>query len=150
MAWVQRIPGADLSMRSSSSVSALSYDADGNYTSGGIPFGYCVKRDTSGSPGDVVLASTNDQICGIATSDPATGPSQSISVQDLGTAKCAAGAAITIGDLVSCDSTGRVVTAAAPAATSKYLVGVAEESATAAGDYISVRLGVFGSTNVNA
>lgn len=150
MAFREIVPGGSLPCIADSSVTAITRDADGNYSSGGIPFGSCVKGNASGKSLDVVLASTNDQILGIACEDPAVGPGDAVEVQHLGVAKVLAGAAVSLFDLVSCDSTGRVVTAAAAAATSKYLVGKALEAATAAGDLISVQLGVFGSTNVNA
>lgn len=148
MAFEQSI-GASLPCVVDAGVTAITRDANGNYASGGIQFGTCVKGNAAGSAGDVVVASTNDQILGIARVDPAAGPGEAIEVQYEGVAKVLAGAALALYDLVSCDATGRVVTAAAPAATSKYLVGKALEAATAAGDLISVQLGVFGSTNVN-
>lgn len=150
MAFRVAVPGGSISCVVDSGVSAITYDANGNYSSGGIQFGLCVKGNASGSSLDVVVGSTNDQCIGIACEDPAAAPGNEIEVQTIGVAKVLAGAAVSLFDLVSCDSTGRVVTAAAAAATSKYLVGRALEAATAAGDLISVQLGTFGSTNVNA
>jgi hypothetical protein len=150
MAFRTFVPGGSLQMIADSGVTAITLDSSGNWSSGGIQYGLCVKQNTSGSPLDVVIASTNDHILGIACEDPAAGPSQPVEVQHLGVAKVLAGAALSLGDLVSCDSTGRVVTAAAAGATDKWLVGLALEAATAAGDLISVQLGIFGATNVNA
>lgn len=150
MAFSQQIIGGKLNCLVDSGVTAITYDANGNYSSGGIAFGTCVKGNASGSSGDVVIASTNDHVLGIATDDPAAGPSTSVSVQYEGVAKVLAGGAVALYDLVSCDSTGRVVTAAAPGVSDKWLVGVALEPATAAGDLIAVQLGIFGATNVNA
>lgn len=150
MAFRQAVKGGTLPCIADLSVTAITLDANGNYSSGGIQFGLCVKGNASAKSLDVVIASTNDQILGIACEDPAAAPGEAVQVQYEGVAKVLAGAAVSLYDLVSCDSTGRVVTAAAPAVTSKYLVGKALEAATAAGDLISVQLGVFGSTNVNA
>lgn len=149
MAWRQLIPGGSIPCIADAGVAAITYDANGNYLSGGIPFGTCVKLNGAGSSLDVVPAVANNQVLGIACEDPAAGPGQAVEVQSIGRAKALAGAAVALGALVSSDATGRVVTAAAPAATSQYLVGVALEAATAAGDLITVELYVSGSTNVN-
>lgn len=150
MAFETHVQGGSLPCVVDSGVSAITYDSDGNYSSGGLRYGTLVKLNASGSAMDVIAASTNDQVLGVVGDDPAAGPGEGVRIITDGVAKILAGAAVSLGDLVSSDSTARVVTAAAAAATSKYLVGVALEAATAAGDLIAVKLGTFGSTNVNA
>lgn len=152
MAFSQRVPGSDLSGLVSPSVTAITLDSNGNYSSGGIPFGTCVKVDTTDTTNAVVPCSAaGDKVDGIAITDPAAGPGASVLLQTMGVAKCLAGGAINYGDLVYCgDASGRVTTAPAPGVSQKYIVGKALEPATAAGDLISVQLGIFGATNVNA
>lgn len=152
MAFQEHIIGGSVPCIASSSVTAITRDANGNYASGGIPFGTCVKLDTSGSSGDVVACSAaGDHAFGVACEDPAAGPNDAVQVQRHGVAKVLAGGAINYGDLVYVgDSSGRVTTAPAAAATDKWIVGTALEDATAAGDLISVALSVDAATNVNA
>ena len=152
MAFQEHIVGGSVPCTASSSVTAVSYDANGNYSSGGIPFGTCVKLDTSGKMGDVVACSAaGDHAFGVACEDPAAGPSEAVKVQRLGVAKCLAAAAVSLGDLVYvADTSGRGGTAPAPGVSDKWIVGTALEAATAAGDLISVSLSVDAATNVNA
>ena len=49
------------------------------------------------------------------------------------------GAAVSAGDLLSTDSSGRAVTASA----GNYVVGYAEQNATAAGQYVQMRVQPF-------
>lgn len=149
MAFRVVVPGGSLNMVADPTVAAITYDANGNYVSGGIQFGTCVKLNTAGSSLDAIAAVANNYIAGVACEDPAVGPGQEFEVQFLGVAKCLAGAAVALGALVSTDATGRVVTAAAPAATSQPIVGTALEAAAAAGDLIAVQLTINASTNVN-
>lgn len=141
MAWEQRIPGADLTGHANPSTTAISYDASGNYSSGGIPFGTVVVKDTSDGIDYVSIASSANLPYAVAATDPAAGPSETVRLVRLGSCKVLAGAAITIGDLlVVGDSSGRATTAGAAGHNGAWLLGVAEESATAAGDLITVRL----------
>lgn len=74
-------------------------------------------------------------IIGVTTNEQAT--SKRTTVRLMGVAECEAGAAIsTIGQAVSCDSTGRVVAAA----SGNRIFGYAEGTASGAGDFIAVRL----------
>lgn len=152
MAFVENIVGGSVPCQASSSVTAITLDSSGNYSSGGIQYGTCVKLDTSGKLGDVVIANAaGNHAFGIAITDPAAGPSQAVRVQRLGIAKCRAGAAVSLGDLVYVtDSSGRVGTAPAAGASDSWIVGVALEAAAQAEDLISVALAVDAATNVNA
>lgn len=151
MAFQQHVIGGSVPCIASASVAAVVLDSNGNYSSGGIPFGTCVKLDTTGSEGSVIACSAaGDHAFGIACEDPAAGPSEAVSVQRLGVAKVLAGGAITIGSLVYVgDTSGRVTTAPAPAATDVWIVGTALAAAAQAGDLISVALSVDSATNVN-
>lgn len=151
MAFTENIIGGSVPCQASSSVTAITLDSKGNYSSGGIQYGTCVKLDTSGKLGDVVVASTGNHAFGVAITDPAAGPSASVRVQRLGVAKCRAGGAVSLGDLVYVtDSSGRVGTAPAAGASDSWIVGTAMEAATQAEDLISVALSVDAATNVNA
>lgn len=132
--------GDDLTMQAAASVSAITKDANGNYSSGGIPQYAAVKLDASGAvPNDVVIATTGDIAFGIAQSGPATGTSQSMSVRTLGISKALAGAAIVVGVQVYVgDSSGRLKTVTAAGATGVVVVGLALTPATAAGDVFTV------------
>jgi hypothetical protein len=134
--------GLDLTFQAASTVSAISKDANGNYSSGGIPQYAAVKLDASGAvPNDVIVASTGDVPVGIAQSGPATGPSQSMSVRTFGITKALAGAAIVVGVQVYVgDSSGRLKTVTAAGATGVVVVGQALTPATAAGDVFTVLL----------
>lgn len=152
MAFSEHVQGGSVPCIASASVTAITYDANGNYSSGGIQFGTCVKLDTTGKMLDVVACSAaGDHAFGIALEDPAAGPSEAVQVQRLGVAKVRAGGAIALGDLVYVtDTSGRVGTAPAPGVSQKYIVGVALEAAAQAEDLISVALAVDAATNVNA
>lgn len=150
MALVQRIPGADMTGIVDSGVSAITYDANGNYSSGGIQFGTVVKLKTSGGMFIVQQTTTNDRPLGVAYSDPAAGPNEPVSVQKLGRAKVMASGAISQGDLVACATNGQIATAAAAGVSDQSIVGVALEAATQAGDLITVDLMIGSYTQVNA
>ncbi len=151
MAFTENIIGGSVPCQVDSSVSAITLDSKGNYSSGGIQYGTCVKLNASGKIGDVLICTTADHAFGVAITDPAAGPSASVRVARLGIVKCRAGAAVSLGDLVYvADSSGRVGTAPAAGASQSYIVGTAMEAATQAEDLISVALSVDAATNVNA
>lgn len=78
-------------------------------------------------------------IHGIAHED-SPGQNKTFPVVKSGIVKCKAGGTITQGQRLESDATGRVVTAATPAATqTRWIVGVAQESAVA-GDLVPVDL----------
>src|SRR5262245_52473125 len=127
--------------RVKSDVTAITYDADGNYSSGGIPAGTAVKLDATEAPETVTIAAQGNLIVGISTTSPAAGPGQPVSVLFLGIARCKAGAATTAADkLYVLDSSGRVGTAPALGQTSQYIVGQGLQAATQADDFIEVLL----------
>ena len=90
---------------------------------------------------DQVLAATSgaDLVIG-ATQDVAPTLGERVDVAITGITYIMAGAAITRGARLMSDASGRVITAAAAAGTNVNTVGVALESATAAGDVIRVNL----------
>ena len=130
--------------RASSNVSALTLDANGNYSSGGIPQGVCVVTDASdGNAASVKIATTGDLIVGVADTAPAAGTGDSVAVVMLGIARIKAGGAVSYGDLVRVGSSaGTVTTVPADGATSTYIVGRALEAAAESGDFISVQLAI--------
>jgi len=134
--------GDDLTFQAASSVSAISKDSNGNYSSGGIPQYSAVKLDASGgTPNDVIVAGTGDIALGIIQSGPATGPSQSCSVRTLGISKALAKGAVTVGAQVYVgDATGRLKVLPAAGATGVVVVGLALTPATADGDVFTVLL----------
>lgn len=134
--------GDDLSYQAASTVSAISYDANHNYSSGGIPQFRAVKIDASGGVvNDVIVASTGNRIVGIIQSAPATGPSQSCSVRFNGVSKAVAKGAIAVGDQVYVgDTAGRLSTVTAEGATSVNMVGIALTSAVGDDDLFVVQL----------
>jgi hypothetical protein len=153
MAFEQQIVGGDINMEGSSNVTALTYDALGNYSGGGIPQYTAVVIDTAtGGVNDVRLPTVaNAQIIGIAQSAPATGPGQSCRVRVYGISKAQASAAITVGQQVAVANTsGQLGPAPAGTATNTYIVGVALTPASAAGDLFSVLLMPGASTVVTS
>lgn len=142
--------GMDKTRIVSSTVTAISLDSKGNYSSGGIAQGTVVKLYASGSSRDVVAAGAGDYPDGVVTShSKGNGPSLTCTVRDMGVAKVIAGGAISLGDLVKIDASGHVVTISADGATSDYILGQALEAATGTGDLISVQLRI-GSQHVTS
>lgn len=141
----------------SANVTAVTYSADqyGNltYSSGGIRQFQVVMLDTAtGKPGDIKVASTaaGTLPLGVLQDYPALGPNAPANVQVSGISKVRAGAAVSVGDLVYVvDTSGRVGTAPAPAATNSYIVGRAITAATEADDILSVELLLGATTQVN-
>jgi hypothetical protein len=106
----------------------------------------------------VQATTAGQKVLGVARRDAAAGAFTDVTVA--GTAVCEAGAAITVGARVQCDSSGRVITATAlgvatgaTAVTSAaangasalaggdppiYVLGTALQAASAAGDFIEV------------
>jgi Uncharacterized conserved protein (DUF2190) len=132
--------GEDLSFQAASTVSAITKDANGNYSSGGIVQYSAVKLDASGAvPDDVIVASTGDIPIGIIQTAPATGPSQSCAVRCTGISKAIAGAAVTVGAQVYVgDSSGRLKVVPAAGATGVVTIGLALTPATAVGDIFTI------------
>jgi hypothetical protein len=95
------------------------------------------------SPGNnntVTLAGANPtQLAGVAFTKPWL---YAISVGEVGTFKTLSGGIINVGDTVTSDATSRAITVhpAASGHTEVATLGVAIDSATAAGQYISVRV----------
>lgn len=84
-------------------------------------------------------ASGTDLVIG-ATQDVAPALGERVNVAITGITYITAGAAITRGARLMSDASGRVITAAAAAGSNVNTIGVALESATAAGDVIRVNL----------
>lgn len=126
----------------SSNVSAVTYSGNPPvYSSGGIPQFYAVVDDTgTGNESDVKVAGATAAIRGIAQDGPAVGPGAAVRVRTLGISKMVAGGAITYGQLIQTDSSGRGVAAAAGTTTNLAVIGVARSAATQAGDLFSVFL----------
>ncbi|QDL55927.1 capsid cement protein [Rhodoferax aquaticus] len=78
---------------------------------------------------DSIIGVVNEMPAGIATGER-------VDVVRVGIAWVEAGAAITRGSLITSDAVGRAVTAAPAAGVNNRIIGVADESATAAGDVI--------------
>ncbi|NMQ05286.1 DUF2190 family protein [Candidatus Accumulibacter phosphatis] len=84
-------------------------------------------------------AAATDATIGVANEVGAASGERQDVVLD-GIAYIEAGAAVTIGTLITSDATGRAVTAAPAAGTNNRIVGIALDAATAAGDVIRVLL----------
>ena len=84
------------------------------------------------------VASTDAIIGAVQEVSPALG--ERVDVALVGIAYVTAGAAITRGALLTSDASGRVITAAPAAGVNARTVGIAVESAGAAGDVIRVLL----------
>jgi hypothetical protein len=84
-------------------------------------------------------AAGTDLVIG-ATQDVAPALGERVDVAITGITYITAGAAITRGARLMSDASGRVITAAAAAGSNVNTIGVALESATAAGDVIRVNL----------
>lgn len=154
----EALQGNDLPYRASSNVTSPTFTGNPPaYSSGGLPQYRVVTYDlATGNQSDIILASSATVMpLGISQSGGpipgvgVSGPGQSVRVRTQGVSKVEAGAAITVGALLMTDSSGRVVTATAPAATNVFLIGQAESAATAAGDLVAVRLMIGATQQVN-
>lgn len=97
-----------------------------------------VKHATADDQVQAAAAAT-DLVIG-ATQDVAPALGERVDVAITGITYITAGAAITRGARLMSDASGRVITAAAAAGSNVNTIGVALESATAAGDVIRVNL----------
>lgn len=101
-----------------------------------IPNNRLVKFGT-GDRNVAVAAAATDSIIGVVNEMPAgIATGERLDVVRVGIAWVEAGAAITRGALITSDAVGRAVTAAPAAGVNNRIIGVADESATAAGDVI--------------
>lgn len=88
----------------------------------------------------VVLATAaTDAMLGVSD-NLSVAVNERIDVERIGISTVEAGAAITRGAFVTADATGRAITAAPAAGTSVNVIGFADETAGAAGDFIRVLL----------
>ncbi len=142
MATVQK--GIQFGARASANVSALTFDANGNYLSGGIQQGVCVIPDIpDANPLSVTIAGVGALILGVSDTQPAAGTGQSLDVVQTGIMRIQAAAAVTIGAIVYVsNASGQVGAVPADGATSVYIVGTALEAAAQQGDLISVLLNI--------
>jgi hypothetical protein len=83
-------------------------------------------------------AAITDKIFGVLQNAPTA--TQTAQIMAMGRSKVVAHAAITAGATVGVSATGRAVTIAPGTDTTQYILGIAEDTATAAGDIISVWL----------
>lgn len=129
---------ATISARASSNVTGVTYDANGNYSSGGIPQYRVVVWDTTGED-EVALPSGADvPACGVAISGPTT-TGQTVTLATKGRVRVEAHGAITALDLVMvAANTGRITTATA--AGNHYIIGQAMQAAANQGELIEVEL----------
>jgi phosphoheptose isomerase len=97
---------------------------------------YLVAQNTSNGRATKV-STAGAKVLGVLQDDPSAAAQHCV-VRLGGVSKCVAGAAVSIGDALVADSSGRCITATA---NNQYVFGRALEAATAAGDIISVALG---------
>ncbi|MER2545936.1 MAG: capsid cement protein [Candidatus Accumulibacter phosphatis] len=109
-----------------------------NFSAGAAISAY---RQVKFSAAETVIqgAAATDATIGVANEVGAASGERQDVVLD-GIAYVEAGAAVTIGTLITSDATGRAVTAAPAAGTNNRIVGIALDAATAAGDVIRVLL----------
>lgn len=99
---------------------------------------YCVVKCGAAAGGVVLAAAATDALIGVADNLGQATVNARVDVIQSGIAEATAGAAITRGALLSVDSSGRVITAAASAGANVRTIGVALDSAGAAGDIIPI------------
>lgn len=152
MPYEMHITGGDLDCVGSTNVSATTFDNQGNYVSGGIPYGCAVMQDTgTAKTDDVILATTGLAIRGINCTQPAVGPQQALKAQALGIAICQASAAVTVGQTVYvANASGQLGPVPALGATNVIAQGQALTPATQIGDFFSVQLVLNAANAVNA
>lgn len=98
----------------------------------------------------VPVAASTDPVAGIAQYDVTSGEiakGKGASVRVMGASEMEASAAIAVGALVSCDTSGRAKTAAA---LGERVIGICVEAAANAGDRIRVQLALPGYINTHA
>lgn len=88
----------------------------------------------------VQAAAAADALVGVADNLGQDTAGSRVDVILEGIAEATAGAAITRGALLSADSSGRVITAAASAGANVRVIGVAMDSAAAAGEIIPINV----------
>ena len=100
--------------------------------------GLFVEVNTGGEYGCSTANADTDRCLGVAMESALTG--EAVAVAIAGVVECKAGAAITNGDALGTDSSGRVITAA----SGKTILGTAMGPASGADEFISVLLGYQG------
>lgn len=107
-----------------------------NYSAGGAMTAYrCVKFSAAETV--VLAAAATDSIIGLAT-DVAAASGERQDVVLHGPALGEAGAAFSLGALLTSDASGRLVAAAPAAGTNNRVVAIAHEAASAASDQVRV------------
>lgn len=109
-----------------------------NYTANGAIAAFRIVKLSSKGIVQVAGAAT-DKSVGV-TQDLAAADGDRTDVQHSGIAWVTAGAAIAVGDPLTSDASGRVITAAPAGGANVRVVGYALEDAAAAGDVINVQL----------
>ncbi len=110
-----------------------------SFQAGAAIAAYTLVKHSSADDVAIAAAAATDLVIG-ATQDVAPASGERVDVALVGITYITAGAAITRGARLMSDSSGRVITAAASAGSNVYTIGVALESAAAAGDIIRVHL----------
>lgn len=121
-------------MATEEKVCCISMPASGDLSSSQYCFGVV------DSSGQVAVAGDGAKANGVIYNDPAAA-GREVALAISGRVKVRAGAAITIGDDVGSDASGRAV----PEVSGDYSLGTALESASAAGDIISI---IFEPSNI--
>lgn len=110
---------------------AVNYVADA-----AIPNNRLVRFGTGDRNVTLATAATDSIIGVVNEMPPGIAVGERVDVVRVGIAWVEAGAAITRGSLITSDASGRAVTAAPGAGVNNRIIGIADESATAAGDVI--------------
>lgn len=110
-----------------------------NALAGAAITAYTLVKQSTADDVVVAAAAATDLVIG-ATQDVAPAAGERVDIAIIGITYITAGAAITRGSRLTSDASGRVVTAAAAAGSNIMTIGVAMESASAAGDVIRVNL----------
>ena len=112
-----------------------------NYIADGAIPAYTIVKQNAADDHIVAAAAATDLFIGV-TMELAAATNERADVQMLGIAYVVAGAAVTRGNRVTADASGRAVAAAPAGGVNNVVIGTALESATAAGDVIRVLLGL--------
>jgi len=113
--------GIDITLKASTDLSSYQY--------------YLVELTNDRTVG--ICDAVTDVILGILQNKPAAA-NRPAKVRVAGTSKVVAGAAVTQGALLTTNASGQAVTATSGTDTTKYVIGIALEDASAAGDIIEM------------
>lgn len=97
---------------------------------------YCILRNSAVKAVNVASLNTSRTIMGVLQNNPQSGERATVGVS--GVSKVRAGAAITAGDIITCNGSGRAITK--PASGTYVCVGRALETAGAAEQIVAAQL----------